>query len=119
MLKRTCTYCVMDTTEPTLVFDAMGRCNLCRDMEAQLGLTWFLDSGGESILQRGLEQMKASRKKSGYDCILGLSGGVDSSYVALKLHDWGIRPLVVHVDAGWNSELAVRNIEVLLTEIRQ
>ena len=53
-------------------------------------------------------------KNKEYDCIIGLSGGIDSSYLTLKAKDWGPRPLVVHVDAGWNSELAVSNIEKII-----
>jgi aminotransferase len=59
--------------------------------------------------------MKSEGTGKEYDCILGLSGGVDSSYLAVKAHDWGLRPLVVHIDGGWNSELAVQNIERVIT----
>ena len=58
-----------------------------------------------------VDKIKAERGRKEYDCILGMSGGVDSSYLALKLHEAGLKPLVVHADAGWNSELAVNNIE--------
>jgi tRNA(Ile)-lysidine synthase TilS/MesJ len=64
-----------------------------------------------SLLAAIYASMKHENRNKDYDCILGLSGGVDSSYLALKLFDAGIRPLVVHVDGGWNSELAVQNIE--------
>ena len=55
--------------------------------------------------------MRREGRGKEYDCVLGLSGGVDSSYLAIRAKDWGLRPLVVHVDGGWNSELAVQNIE--------
>lgn len=61
-----------------------------------------------------VEQIRFAGRGKEYDCILGLSGGVDSSYLAIKVREWGLRPLVVHVDAGWNSELAVANIEALV-----
>ena len=65
-------------------------------------------------LSKKIEQIQNEGRDKEYDCIIGLSGGVDSSYLALKVKDWGLRPLVVHVDAGWNSELAVHNIECLV-----
>jgi len=67
--------------------------------------------GGGAPLVSICEEIKAAGRASEYDCIIGLSGGVDSSYLALKVREQGLRPLVVHVDAGWNSELAVGNIE--------
>ena len=106
-----CTYCVMDTSDPDITFDADGRCNHCRDFETLRGTVWFPDEEGARRLERMIEQVKEEGEGKEYDCVLGLSGGVDSSYLALKAHEWGLRPLVVHVDAGWNSELAVQNIE--------
>jgi N-acetyl sugar amidotransferase len=61
-----------------------------------------------------LAKLKKEGRNQEYDCVLGLSGGIDSSYVALKAFEWGLRPLVVHVDGGWNSELAVQNIETIV-----
>ena len=66
------------------------------------------------MLDGMLNRIKSAGRGREYDCIIGLSGGVDSSYLALKAKDWGLRPLVVHVDAGWNSELAVSNIEAVV-----
>jgi len=106
-----CTYCVMDTSDPDISFDANGRCNHCRDFESLRGTVWFPNDVGARRLERMIEQVKDEGTGRDYDCVLGLSGGIDSSYLALKAHEWGLRPLVVHVDAGWNSELAVQNIE--------
>lgn len=106
-----CTYCVMDTSDPDISFDVNGQCNHCRDFESLRGTVWFPNDEGARRLEHMLERLKKEGKGKPYDCILGLSGGVDSSYLALKAHEWGLRPLAVHVDAGWNSELAVQNIE--------
>ena len=112
--RQTCTYCVMDTSDADITFDASGRCHYCTEMAAQRGVTWFDDDAGLPLLNAQLEAIKKEGKGKDFDCILGLSGGADSSYLALKAHDWGLRPLVVHVDAGWNSELAVANIQRIL-----
>lgn len=106
-----CTFCVMDTSDPDIAFDENGRCNHCRDFESLRGTVWFPDDEGARRLQRMINQVQLEGEGKEYDCVLGLSGGIDSSYLALKAHEWGLRPLVVHVDAGWNSELAVQNIE--------
>ena len=83
-------------------------------MRKTLNIEWFNDASGEKKLDEILNEIKFSGKDRQYDCIIGLSGGVDSSYLALKAYDWGLRPLIIHVDGGWNSELAVRNIEKIL-----
>lgn len=106
-----CTRCVMDTTDPEITFDAHGVCNHCRQFDAVIVPAWPSAAEGEKILAQTIEKVKAYGAGKPYDCIMGLSGGVDSSYVAVKAAQWGLRPLVVHVDAGWNSELAVMNIE--------
>jgi aminotransferase len=110
-----CTYCVMDTSDPLIEFDDAGRCNHCRGFERLRGTAWFPDAEGARKLERIVERVKREGAGKEYDSILGLSGGVDSSYLALKAHDWGLRPLVVHIDGGWNSELAVQNIERVIT----
>lgn len=106
-----CVRCVMDTSDPEIKFDAQGVCNHCREFEAVTSKNWLPNEEGARRLAATLDSIKAEGQGKPYDSILGLSGGVDSSYLALKMHEWGLRPLVVHVDAGWNSELAVANIE--------
>lgn len=101
----------MDGTDPEIDFDADGVCNHCRAFDRLLGTQWFPGEDGKHRLEAMLAQVKAEGAGKDYDSILGLSGGADSTYLALKMKDWGLRPLVVHVDAGWNSELAVANIE--------
>jgi aminotransferase len=110
-----CTYCVMDTSDPLIEFDDNGRCNHCRDFERLRGTVWFPDAEGARKLERMVDRIKSDGSGKEYDCILGLSGGVDSSYLAVKAYEWGLRPLVVHIDGGWNSELAVQNIERVIT----
>lgn len=106
-----CTRCVMDTTDSEISFDENGVCNHCREFDEVTSKRWYPNDEGSTKLQVIYEKMKKENANKDYDCILGLSGGVDSSYLALKLYEAGIRPLVVHVDGGWNSELAVQNIE--------
>ncbi len=109
-----CKRCVMDTSDPEISFDGEGVCNHCIEFDTVTRKYWFPNEEGRARFSVMVEQIKEVGKDSEYDCILGLSGGVDSSYLALKVHEWGLRPLVMHVDAGWNSELAVNNIEALI-----
>lgn len=106
-----CTRCVMDTTDPAITFDEKGVCNHCIEFELSTRKRWYPGEDGKELLKTTIQSIKNAAKGNEYDCILGLSGGVDSSYLALKVKDLGLNPLVVHVDAGWNSELAVSNIE--------
>jgi N-acetyl sugar amidotransferase len=106
-----CTRCVMDTTDPEIDFDEHGVCNHCRNFDSVIKAQWPTPKLGELLLANMIETLRSEGQGKAYDCIIGLSGGVDSSYCALKVAEWGLRPLVVHVDAGWNSELAVMNIE--------
>lgn len=104
----------MDTSDPAINFDEDCVCNHCRDFDRITRKHWFPNEEGAHRLQEIVERIKIDGKGQEYDCIIGLSGGVDSSYLALKVAEWGLRPLVVHVDAGWNSELAVANIEKIV-----
>lgn len=110
-----CSRCIMDTSDPEIYFDDNGVCNHCRRAEQLLAKSWFPNKDGERKLQEISSKIKTYGMDKEYDCIIGVSGGVDSSYllhVAKKIME--LRPLVVHVDAGWNSEIAVRNIESLV-----
>lgn len=109
-----CTRCVMDTSDPAIVFDREGVCNHCHEFDAVTRHGWHPDEHGAKLWQAEIERIKREGEGKPYDSILGLSGGVDSSYLALKVYEAGLRPLVVHVDAGWNSELAVANIEAIV-----
>lgn len=109
-----CTRCVMDTTDPDIVFDEAGVCSHCLKFDQTTRNYWHPDANGARLWATKMNEIRAAGKGKEYDCIIGLSGGVDSSYLALKLKDWKLRPLVVHVDGGWNSELATANIEALV-----
>ena len=109
-----CTRCVMDTTDPEINFDAHGTCNHCRQFDERARREWFPNDEGRRRWEAMVQKIKTSGKGKEYDCILGLSGGIDSSYLAIKVQEWGLRPLVMHVDAGWNSEQAVANIESIV-----
>lgn len=109
-----CTRCVMDTTDPEITFDEHGVCNHCREFDEITSKRWFPNEEGQRRLERIVEQIKREGHGKEYDSILGLSGGADSSYLAIKIKELGLRPLVVHVDTGWNSELAVQNIQAIL-----
>lgn len=106
-----CVRCIMDTSDPEIVFDEEGICNHCKrypDHIASLGDASERARKMETLVQT----LKLAGRGKDYDCIMGLSGGVDSSYLAhFAVRELGLRPLVVHVDSGWNSELAVSNIE--------
>jgi len=111
-----CTRTVMDTTDPDIRFDENGVSNYVPDFAAFIE---GLPSPDErkTDLERRIAQIKAEGMGKRYDCVLGLSGGVDSSYLAYLSKEWGLRPLVVHFDNGWNSELAVDNIERIVSHL--
>jgi N-acetyl sugar amidotransferase len=102
----------MDTTHAEIEFDAHGVCNYCHGYDAIVARTPSPVQAA-AILESSLARIRADGKRGDYDCILGLSGGVDSSYLALKCKDWGLRPLLIQFDNGWNSELAVHNIHAV------
>jgi N-acetyl sugar amidotransferase len=114
---RMCVRCVMDTTDPDISFDEAGVCSHCRNFETVFRPHWKPTPEGWAEFEAKLAEIKAYGQGKEYDCIIGLSGGVDSSYLATKAVEWGLRPLVVHVDAGWNSELAVKNIEQIVSKL--
>ncbi len=113
-----CTRCVMDNTnDPNIVFDEQGHCNYCNDYFSNEKQNTKSPSTLKKELDTIIENIKANRTQGKYDCIVGVSGGVDSMYVVHLLVKEGLQPLVVHYDNGWNSELAVKNIEVILNKL--
>jgi N-acetyl sugar amidotransferase len=107
-----CTKTIMDTTDPDIKFDAEGVSNHVSSFNKEVGVTWFPNEEGRKRLNILVEEIKKAGKGNDYDCIIGLSGGVDSSYLAYFLKaEYDLRILAVHVDAGWNSELAIHNVE--------
>ncbi len=101
----------MDTTASEITFDDDGVCGFCHEFEEVRKPNWHPDGEGQKILDRQVEEIKAAGSGREFDCMFGLSGGIDSSFLALQVKRLGLRPLVVHVDTGWNTELAVNNIE--------
>jgi N-acetyl sugar amidotransferase len=113
---RICVRCVMDTSDRDITFDSAGVCNHCAEYERQ-AKRLRLDDAGQDEFKRTLADVKASGRGSQYDCVVGVSGGVDSTYAAYVAKSLGLRPLAVHLDNGWNSELAVNNIERVLARL--
>jgi N-acetyl sugar amidotransferase len=105
----------MDTSDPLIRFDESGRCEYCTNFETTIAPNWHTDARGEAQLMALAERIKASGEGREFDCIIGLSGGLDSSYAAYVAREkMGLRPLLLHVDAGWNTDQAVGNIEKLV-----
>ncbi len=107
-----CTSCVMDTTDEKIFFDRHGICDHCNTFNNQVRPYWHTNEIGKAELDQMAEAIRAAGKGRDFDCIIGMSGGIDSSYLVYVAKEvMGLRPLVFHVDAGWNSQIAVNNIE--------
>jgi len=106
-----CNRCVMDTSDPEIVFDEIGNCNHCNDYFVKLPTALKRGEEGRRFLDQQIEKVRVSGKGKKYDVIMGLSGGMDSSYVAFQAKRYNLRILAVHLDNGWNSEMSVNNIE--------
>jgi N-acetyl sugar amidotransferase len=105
----------MDTSDPNIQFDNRGWCDYCSNFEAAIKPNWQTDQSGEQALALLAEQIRHEGKGRDFDCIIGLSGGLDSSYTAYVAKEkMGLRPLLLHVDAGWNTDQAVGNVEKLV-----
>jgi N-acetyl sugar amidotransferase len=115
---KVCVRCVMDTTIPDLTFDNDGFCNYCSNYKQRtINFFNFKKNVKENNLQKLISKIKLDGKYKKYDCIIGVSGGVDSSYTLIKAIEYGLRPLAVHMDNGWNSELAQHNIANLINKL--
>ena len=115
---RVCKNCVMDTSDKTLVLDDKGICHRCNEFNQRIVKEWNHGYGHEEELNKLLGEIKKSGKGRQYDCILGLSGGLDSSYLLhLAVAEWGLRPFVFHVDAGWNLPVAEQNIRKICDKL--
>lgn len=115
---RECSHCVLDThDDPEMTFDQEGVCSYCQNYKKHEGEYVKKGRRGLEELKKIVEKIKSDGARKPYDCIIGLSGGVDSSYLALKAKEFGLRPLAVHFDNGWNSELAVNNIENIVSKL--
>lgn len=110
-----CTNCVMDTSDADISFDASGLCDHCRGFKEHVEPNWFPNAEGERRFAAVVDKIKSDGKGRDFDCILGMSGGLDSSYLLHRaVKDFGLRPLVFHVDGGWNTDIAVSNIQSLV-----
>ncbi len=108
-----CKRCILDTTDPDITFDSNGICRYCHYYDDVTRHLWYKGEEGVRRWEALVEDIKRAGRGRDYDCAIGLSGGADSSYLAYLGSQSGLRMLAVHVDAGWNSELAVANIEKL------
>lgn len=113
-----CTNCVMDTSDSAISFDEKGVCDHCRTFYAKVLPNWHTDERGRRELEKLAENIRKAGEGKDFDCIIGMSGGIDSSYLTyIAKEELGLRPLVFHVDAGWNSQEAVNNIERIVDHL--
>lgn len=113
-----CSNCVMDTTDSKIVFDERGICDHCNGFWRDVQPHWHTDARGDAELAAIAERIREDGKGRDFDCILGMSGGFDSSYMLhIAVTKMKLRPLVFHVDGGWNSRVAVQNIENLVGKL--
>lgn len=107
-----CKCCVMDTSDENITFDSIGVCMRCNEYKERIEPEWNHGKGHEEELQALISAIQKSGVGKKYDCILGLSGGLDSTYMLhLAVKEWGLRPFVFHIDAGWNLPVAEENIK--------
>jgi N-acetyl sugar amidotransferase len=113
---RICANCIMDTSDSNITFDARGWCDYCNNYHQNILPAWRPgDEDSARRLAQQVDEIRRHGKGRDHDCVIGISGGVDSSYVTyLARERFGLRPLLLHVDAGWNSQEAVNNIEKLV-----
>lgn len=109
-----CKRCVMDTTDPDIVFDENGICNHCKDYFEKEKKFVFKSEDGKKKLEEIVNKIKEDGKNKKHDCLLGVSGGTDSSYVAYLAKKFGLRVLLIHLDNEWNSEIANKNIKSIV-----
>lgn len=116
-MKTVCSKCVMDTSDSAITFDAAGVCDHCLTFEKKISPFWGNDRTNFHYFEKNIRRMKAAGEGRDFDCIIGMSGGIDSSYLLhIAITEFGLRPLVFHVDAGWNSQQAVHNIEQIVSK---
>ena len=115
---RMCSRCIMDTSDPNIEFDDSGHCNHCRRFDERARNEIFTGEAAVNRLSFIVDEVKRAGRGRDYDCVIGVSGGVDSTAVAYHVKQLGLRPLAVHLDNGWNSELAVDNIKRTLETLK-
>lgn len=117
MSKTICTRCIYDSTIPAITFDDKGVCNYCLQID---GLQEQYETGtpqAEAELMKIIEKLKADGKGKKYDCVIGVSGGTDSSYLMMKAKEWGLKPLAVHYDNTWNTSIATENVRKVTSKL--
>ena len=115
---RVCNRCIMDThDDPDISFNEEGICNHCTTYEYRAKTFAYKGDEAKKQLQLIADKIREDGKGKRYDCVMGVSGGVDSTYMALQAKELGLRPLVLHLDNGWDSELAVKNIEHIVNSL--
>ena len=113
-----CTNCVMDKSDSKITFDEDGVCDHCISFKKDVLPIWLTDERGRAELDKIVAKIKKDGKNRDFDCIMGMSGGADSSYLLhVVVKEFGLRPLVFHVDGGWNSQIAVNNINVMIEKL--
>ncbi|MCB9046935.1 MAG: N-acetyl sugar amidotransferase [Chitinophagales bacterium] len=113
-----CKKCILDSTDdPNIKLDSEGVCNYCHEYDRKYKECVLTGTAAEKKINDIVQKIKSSKPEGEYNCILGLSGGVDSSYLALLAKKYDLKPLCLHFDNGWNSELAVKNIENIVNKL--
>ena len=112
-----CKRCVMDTSDPDIVFDERGYCNHCEDYLTRITQQTYIPDQSEKQWELILERIKLKGKGRKYDCIVGISGGVDSCYTAHLCKEYGLRPLLIHMDNGWDTKISVKNINTMVDKL--
>ena len=108
----------MDTSDSHITFDAGGVCDHCTGFKTDVLPNWHPDDTGKAMFREMVGKIKQAGKGKPFDCIMGMSGGLDSSYLLhLAVTEFDLRPLVFHVDGGWNTDLAVNNIQMLVDKL--
>jgi N-acetyl sugar amidotransferase len=114
---RVCNRCVMDSSDTEIVFDEKGNCNHCNDFFKNYHIHTYQGLESDAALGKIIEKIKKTGSNKEYDCLIGISGGVDSSYVTYLSKQIGLRPLIVHFDNGWDSELSIKNVENVVKKL--
>jgi len=116
--KKICNRCIYDSDIPGISFDENGICNYCKQVE-KLSIDYGTgDQKGQLMLKDIIDKIKKRGRNKKYDCVIGVSGGTDSSFLLLKAKEWGLRPLAVHYDNTWNSAIATENIRKVTNSLK-
>lgn len=108
----------MDTSDSQIVFDEQGVCDHCNGFKRDVLPNWHPDEQGKAMFREVVDRIRREGQGKPFDCIIGMSGGLDSSYLLhLAVAEFGLRPLVFHVDGGWNTDIAVNNIQMLVEKL--